>query len=95
MTKIDFDEPSTGQVNPPKFTAALTIAAQGDGAIGVIGETTTNGGGAEFRNFIKSFRPMQRMGTPSDVANVGEYRAGDLAAFVSGQHLVVTGGTPA
>ena len=54
-----------------------------------------DGVSAEFRNFIKSFRPMQRMGTPSDVANVGEYRAGDLAAFVSGQHLLVTGGAPA
>jgi 3-oxoacyl-[acyl-carrier protein] reductase len=35
------------------------------------------------------------MGRPSDVSNVGEYRAGDLAAFVSGQHLLVTGGAPA
>ena len=32
---------------------------------------------------------MQRMGTPDDVANVVEYLAGDLAAFVSGQHLLV------
>jgi hypothetical protein len=31
------------------------------------------------------------MGTPNDVANVAEY-LGDLAAFVSGQHLLVTGG---
>jgi len=38
---------------------------------------------------------MQRMGTPDDVANVAEYLAGDLAAFVSGQHLLVTGGAPA
>jgi 3-oxoacyl-[acyl-carrier protein] reductase len=37
---------------------------------------------------------MQRMGTPDDVANVAEYLAGDLA-FVSGQHLLVTGGAPA
>jgi hypothetical protein len=35
------------------------------------------------------------MGRPSDVASVGEYRAGDLVAFVSGQHLLVTGGAPA
>jgi 3-oxoacyl-[acyl-carrier protein] reductase len=53
-----------------------------------------DGVSAEFRNFIKSFAPVQRMETPSDVANVGEYRAGDLAAFVSGQHLLVTGGAP-
>jgi len=32
------------------------------------------------------------MERPSDVANVGEYSAGDLAAFVSWQHLLVTGG---
>ena len=33
---------------------------------------------------------LQRMGTRNDVANVAEYLAGDLAAFVSGQHLLVT-----
>jgi 3-oxoacyl-[acyl-carrier protein] reductase len=59
--------------------------------VGVYGD----GVSAEFRNFIKSFRPIQQMGRPSDVANVGEYRAGDLAAFVSGQHMLVTGGAPA
>jgi len=30
----------------------------------------------EFREFIESFPPMQRMGTPDDVANVVEYLAG-------------------
>jgi 3-oxoacyl-[acyl-carrier protein] reductase len=50
---------------------------------------------AEFRNFIKSFRPMQRMGTLEDVANTAEYLASDLAGFVSGQHLLVSGGGPA
>jgi hypothetical protein len=44
------------------------------------------GVGAEFRNFIKSSRRIQQMGRPSDVANAGEYRAGDMAAYVSGQH---------
>lgn len=55
----------------------------------------SDGFSAESRNFIKSFRPTQRMGTPNDVANAAEYLAGDLAAFVSGQHLLVTGGAPA
>jgi 3-oxoacyl-[acyl-carrier protein] reductase len=59
--------------------------------VGVYGD----GVSAEFRNFIKSFRPIQQMGRPSDVANVGEYRVGDLAAFVSWQHLLVTGDTRA
>jgi 3-oxoacyl-[acyl-carrier protein] reductase len=39
----------------------------------------------EIREFIKSFRPMQRMGTMDDVANAAEYGASDLSAFVSGQ----------
>lgn len=34
---------------------------------------------------------MQRMGTRNDVANAAEHLAGDRAAFVSGQHLLVTG----
>ena len=49
----------------------------------------------EFVEFIRSFRPMQRMGTVDDVANAAEYLASDLAGFVSGQHLLVTGGAPA
>lgn len=49
----------------------------------------------EFVNFIRSFRPMQRMGTMDDVANAAEYLAGDLSGFVSGQHLLITGGAPA
>jgi 3-oxoacyl-[acyl-carrier protein] reductase len=35
------------------------------------------------------------MGTVDDVANAAEYLASDLAGFVSGQHLLVTGGAPA
>ena len=49
----------------------------------------------EFREFIRTFRPMQRMGTMEDVANAAEYLAGDLSAFVSGQHLLISGGAPA
>jgi 3-oxoacyl-[acyl-carrier protein] reductase len=49
----------------------------------------------EFLAFIRSFRPMPRMGTVDDVANAAEYLASELAGFVSGQHLLVTGGAPA
>ncbi len=45
--------------------------------------------------FVRSFRPMARMGTLEDVANAAEYLAGDLAGFISGQHLLVSGGAPA
>lgn len=55
----------------------------------------TDGVPEEVMQFVRSFRPMARMGTVKDVANVAEYLAGNLAAFVSGQHLLVTGGAPA
>jgi len=38
---------------------------------------------------------MQRMGTPDDVANVAEYLAGDLSAFVSAAASASYGGAPA
>jgi 3-oxoacyl-[acyl-carrier protein] reductase len=45
--------------------------------------------------FIRTFNPMQRAGTVGDVADAAEYFAGDLSAFVSGQHLLLSGGGPA
>ncbi len=55
----------------------------------------TEGVRAEVREFVRSFRPMQRMGNVEDVADAAEYLASDLAGFVSGQHLLVSGGGPA
>jgi 3-oxoacyl-[acyl-carrier protein] reductase len=55
----------------------------------------TNGVADEVRDFVRSFRPMQRVGTVEDIANVAEYLASDLSGFVSGQHLLVSGGAPA
>jgi 3-oxoacyl-[acyl-carrier protein] reductase len=75
----------------PRGVAVNSILPTAIEGAGVYGD----GVKPEFREFIKSFRPMQHMGTPDDVANVAEYLAGDLAAFVSGQHLLVTGGAPA
>lgn len=49
----------------------------------------------EFLEFVKGFRPMQRMGRLEDVADAAEYLAGELSRFVSGQHLLVSGGAPA
>jgi 3-oxoacyl-[acyl-carrier protein] reductase len=49
----------------------------------------------EILGFIQAFRPIQRMGTTADAANVAEFLASDLASFVSGQHLLVSGGAPA
>ena len=48
-----------------------------------------------MRKLIPTFYPMGRMGTAEDVANVAEFFAGELASFVSGQQLLVSGGAPA
>jgi 3-oxoacyl-[acyl-carrier protein] reductase len=45
--------------------------------------------------FIRTFNPMRRAGTVGDVADAAEYFASDLSAFVSGQHLLLSGGGPA
>jgi NAD(P)-dependent dehydrogenase (short-subunit alcohol dehydrogenase family) len=45
--------------------------------------------------FIRTFNPMQRVGTLGDVADAAEYFASDLSALVSGQHLLLSGGGPA
>ena len=63
--------------------------------------TATQGAGRhadpkpEIAQFIKSFMPMNRIGTLEDSANAAEFLASDLASFVSGQHLLLSGGGPA
>lgn len=49
---------------------------------------------ADFDAFKKSFiakNPIQRVGTPQDVANVIEFLASDKSAYVTGQVIYVTG----
>ena len=55
----------------------------------------TDGVSDQVLEFVRSFRPMARMGTTDDVANAAEYLASDMADFVSGQHLLLSGGAPA
>ena len=63
--------------------------------------TATQGAGRhadpkpEIGQFIKNFMPMNRIGTLEDSANAAEFLASDLASFVSGQHLLLSGGGPA
>jgi len=47
-----------------------------------------------FRLLMKTFRPIGgRMGRPEDVADAAEYFASDLASWISGQNLLVSGGS--
>ncbi len=63
--------------------------------------TATQGAGRhaesrpEIAQFIKNFMPMNRIGTVEDSANAAEYLVSELASFVSGQHLLLSGGGPA
>lgn len=45
--------------------------------------------------FVRQFHPIKRMGTPDDVADAVEFLAGNQASFISGQHLLLSGGGPA
>ena len=49
--------------------------------------------GAE--EFIRHFNPMRRPGSVKDAADACEFLVSDLAGFVSGQHLLLSGGGPA
>jgi len=78
---------------------ALELGVRGITVNGVIptaidgaGIFTRSGDHPDLREFVKRSIPMGRMGTAEDVADVAEFFAGDLASFVSGQNLCITGG---
>jgi 3-oxoacyl-[acyl-carrier protein] reductase len=84
----------------------VEVLAKEIGARGVtinsILATATDGAGVfaagvpdDVAQLVQSIRPMKRMATVADVADAAEYLAGDLAGFVSGQHLLISGGAPA
>lgn len=68
--------------------SVLPTATEGAGV-------STDGLHPAARDFIRTFIPMQRAGTVEDVADACEYLVSDLAGFVSGQHLLLSGGGPA
>ena len=56
---------------------------------------STGGARPQVVEYIKQYNPMGRMATVTDVADAVEYLAGPLAGYVSGQHLLLSGGAPA
>ncbi len=56
---------------------------------------STGGARPQVVEYIKTYNPMGRMATVGDVADAVEYLSGDLAGYVSGQHLLLSGGAPA
>ncbi len=47
---------------------------------------------AEARQALSSQIPLERLGSPSDVANAVAFLASDLASYITGQVLVIDGG---
>ncbi len=49
---------------------------------------------AFFARIAKKEVPMQRMGTPEDVAGVALFLASDLSSYMTGESIVAGGGLP-
>ena len=92
-----------GSKMAPRFLVEVLAKEIGHRGVTVnsILPTATEGAGRhaeprpEIADFIKNFMPMNRVGTVADSANAAEYLASELASFVSGQHLLLSGGGPA
>jgi 3-oxoacyl-[acyl-carrier protein] reductase len=61
-------------------------------APGFIATDMTAGLGAEAQEVLQGRIALGRLGTPEDVANVALFLASDLAAYITGQLIVVDGG---
>jgi 3-oxoacyl-[acyl-carrier protein] reductase len=46
----------------------------------------------EFREQAASLSPFNRLGTPSDIADVVAFLASENARWITGQHILVNGG---
>lgn len=77
------------ELGPRNITVNTIVPTATTGA-GVFTDVTE---GDEFHQHNAQMRPIGgRAGTPEDTADAAEYLAGDLAGWVSGQSLPVTGG---
>jgi 3-oxoacyl-[acyl-carrier protein] reductase len=56
---------------------------------------STNGVRDSVREYLRTFNPMQRAASLKDIADTVEYLVSDLASYISGQHLLLSGGAPA
>jgi len=82
-----FVEVLAKELGPRGVTVNSILPTATEGA-GIFGQ----GVDASYRDAVKAYRPMARMGSLNDAADAAEYFASDLSSFVSGQHLLLSGG---
>ena len=46
----------------------------------------------DYKNQLKSKIPLDRFGTPQDIANCSAFLCSDLSNYITGQNLVIDGG---
>ena len=68
--------------------SVLPTATEGAGV-------STDGVRDSARKYLQAFNPMRRAASLKDVADTVEYLVSDLANYISGQHLLLSGGAPA
>ena len=60
----------------------------------MIGSITDKEKDAFFEELGKRDIPLQRVGTPEDIAGAALFLASELASYVTGDSLLVSGGSP-
>jgi 3-oxoacyl-[acyl-carrier protein] reductase len=60
----------------------------------MIGSLTEKEKDAFFEGIGKNAVPLQRIGTPEDIAGAALFLASELSSYVTGDTLYVTGGIP-
>ncbi len=77
-------------INVNVIVPGLIRTAFYDGLVGLTSDRQKE----NFFNMLGKMVPLQRIGTPEDIAGAALYLASDLSAYVTGTSLFVSGGLP-
>lgn len=74
------------------YSPGATMTAMYDGIDAEVSKVTGNAPGSEFEKVAKEI-PMGRFGQPEDIAKVVSFLASEDSAYMTGQSLIVSGGS--